>query len=154
MPKLDSLLMRAHLLRVEAERPELDHAIVRGLYERFMDCRDRQPELREFREYVDEIASSVDWLDLWHEFSPHEPTVEEHEGMCPPVEPAPRRSGGRPRGTGLLTAANVRAADQALRSERPTHAVTQEALAERLDVTVRSLQRFLKRHEMGWPLAE
>ena len=42
---------------------------------------------------------------------------------------------------------------QALRSARPAHPVTQEALAERLDVTVRSLQRFLKRHDMGWPLA-
>jgi hypothetical protein len=146
--------MRAHLLRVEAERPELDHAIVRGLYERFMDCRDRQPDLREFRDYVDEIASSVDWLDLWHEFSPHEPTVEEHEAMCGPVEPAPRRPRGRPRGTGLLTEANVRDTYRALRLERPTQAVTQEALAERLDVTVRSLQRFLKRHDMGWPLAE
>jgi hypothetical protein len=97
VPKLDSLLMRAHLLRVEAERPELDHAIVRGLYERFMDCRDRQPDLHEFRDYVDEIASSVDWLDLWHEFSPHEPTVEELEAMCAPVEPQPRCSRGRAR---------------------------------------------------------
>ncbi|HVM29543.1 MAG TPA: hypothetical protein VM305_02050 [Candidatus Limnocylindrales bacterium] len=83
MRKLDSLLMRADIIQVEEDRPDLDHHIVRGLYLRFVDCQDRQPDLDEFREYVDRITSSIDWLDLHNIFSPHAPTVEElaaHDG--------------------------------------------------------------------------
>ncbi len=66
-----------------------------------------------------------------------------------------RRPGrGRPRGTGLLTVANVREACTALRSEHPRHAVTQEALAERLEVSRRTLQGFLKANQLSWPLAD
>jgi hypothetical protein len=153
VPKLDSLLMRAHLLRVEAERPELDHAIVRGLYERFMDCRERQPDLHEFRDYVDEIASSFDWLDLWHQFSPHEPTVEEHEGMCAPVEPAPRRSRGRPKGT---RSASSEAIVAGFRTFRATHRrrPTQVQLASNLKppIAARTLQDLLGEYGLPWPI--
>ena len=61
---------------------------------------------------------------------------------------------GRPRGTGLLTVAIVRQAHKALRSERAPRAVTQEALAERLEVSRRTLQGFLKAHDLTWPLAD
>jgi hypothetical protein len=49
--------------------------------------------------------------------------------------------------------AAVRASHRAFRSEhgrRPTQA----ELASRLDVAVRSLQRFLGDHDLGWPLED
>ncbi len=73
MLKLDALLMRADISCLEAERPDLDHTIVRGLYENFVDCHGRQPDLYEFRDYVDRITSSIDWLDL-HNHSSNRPT--------------------------------------------------------------------------------
>ncbi len=44
-------------------------SIVRGLYEHFVDCQGRQPDLDEFRDYVDRITSSIEWLDLHNLFS-------------------------------------------------------------------------------------
>ncbi len=61
---------------------------------------------------------------------------------------------GRPRGTGLLSVANVREAYKALRAERPRRAVTQEAPAERLEVSRRTLQSLLKANELSWPLED
>jgi hypothetical protein len=103
--KLDPLLMRADIARVGAERPDLDHTIVRGLYEHFLDVQGRQPDLDEFRDYVDRITSSIEWLDLRELLDPHEPTVEERAAYeeaafhsdrvvnAVTVAPGPRRPG-------------------------------------------------------------
>ena len=102
MPKLDPLLMRADIARVETERPDLDHTIVRGLYEHFFDVQGRQPTLVEFHDYVDHITSSIEWLDLWERFSAHEPTEEERAGLLEGVTPGapPVTMGRRPRHPG------------------------------------------------------
>ncbi len=65
-----------------------------------------------------------------------------------------KRRRGRPKGTGLLTAAIVRSNNSALRTELQGRAPTQEALASRLDVAVRTLQDFLQANSLRWPLED
>jgi hypothetical protein len=109
MPKLDRWTMRARVGRVERERPDLEHSIVKGLYRNYSEMREREPTLDEFREYVHEITSTVEWRDLHEWFSRHEPTVEEKAALLDgigPVAPAvlvhrPRRP-GRPGWTAEL----------------------------------------------------
>ena len=153
MSPFDPLLMHAVVTRVEAERPALDLELVVALYHHLSGLEGPQPTFEALLEYLDRVEP---WLG--------EGGLRELLGLAPDAQrqrraaerpggdsPVPGR--GRPRGTGQLTVAKVRATYRAFRAERG-RGPTQEALAERLDVTVRSLQRFLKRHDMGWPLAE
>ena len=137
MAKLDRLLMRADIIHVEDERPDLDHTIVRGLYEHFVDMQGRQPSFDEFRDYVDRITSSIEWLDLWEQFSPHVPSVEEraaHEEATPQRDPSPEgrvtvarhsRGPGRPGWTAELFWARYR---DALGRTEPPHSYRALAL--------------------------
>lgn len=155
MPKLDSLLMRADIIQVEEDRPDLDAYIVRGLYLRFVDCQDRQPDLAEFRDYVDRITSSIDWLDLHNLFSPHEPTVEEldaltERGSNPGAPPGGRR--GRPKGSRSTTRQQVIDAYSSLR-RRYGRPPSQAELASNLNppIAKRTLQQHLKEYRLPWP---
>lgn len=156
MSRFDPLLMHAVVTRVEAERPALDLELVVALYHHLTGLDGPQPTFEALLEYLDRVEP---WLG--------EGGLRELLGLTPevprgwpaaaaaerPVGDSSVPGRGRPRGSGLLTVAKVRATYRAIRAERG-RGPTQEALAERLDVTVRSLQRFLKRHDMGWPLAE
>ena len=146
--------MLADIARLSFENPDLDAAVVRAIYQHQVLTTGRQPTLRQAREYIGHLTSHLD-----------DATIRVTLGLPPalgavretPVVPSvrARRPGrGRPRGTGLLTVANVREAYKALRAERPRRAVTQEALAERLEVSRRTLQGFLKANDLTWPLAD
>jgi hypothetical protein len=153
MSRPDPLLMLADIARLTFENPDLEEAVVRGIYQHQVMTTGRQPTLRQAREYIGHLTSHLD-----------DATIRVTLGLPPsvtavretPAEPTVRTrqpGRGRPRGTGLLTVEAVRAAHRAFRAERG-HRPTQEELASALDVAVRSLQRFLKRHDMGWPLGE
>jgi len=152
MTNPDPLLMSADIARVAAERPDLDEELVTALYQHLVLIEARQPTVDELREYVERVSC----LD--------QDTLRQRLGLGPRgtrgrqarrVErSAPAGLGrGRPRGSGQLTPAGIQASQQAFRAERGRRP-TQEELASRLDVAVRSLQRFLKQHDMGWPLGE
>jgi hypothetical protein len=158
--KLDPLLMRADIARVEDERPDLDHTIVRGLYEHFVDVRGRQPDLDEFREYVDRITSSIEWLDLHQWFSPHEPTTEERaalldgfgRGLAAGTAAEGRRRPGRPKGSRSTSRQQIVGAYRSLRT-RYGRAPTQGELASNLEPPIarRALQAHLKEYGLPWP---
>jgi hypothetical protein len=153
LSRSDPLLMLADIARLTLENPDLDEAVVRGIYQHQVFTSGRQPTLRQAREYIGHLTSHLDdaTIRVTLGLPPAGRTVRETPG------PSMRTRGpgrGRPRGTGLLTVANVREAYKALRAERPHRAVTQEALAERLDVTRRGLQGFLKANDLTWPLAD
>ncbi len=98
MPNLDRWTMRARVARVERERPDLEHSIVKGLYRDYFEAREREPSLDEFREYVHEITSTIEWRDLHDWFSRHEPTEEEKAALDPwarveAVDPTPAAEG-------------------------------------------------------------
>lgn len=154
MSRPDALLMLADIARLTFENPDLDEALVRALYQHQVLTTGHQPTLRQAREYIGHLTSHLD-----------DATIRVTLGLPPAVTAvretpaglgvrARQQGRGRPRGTGLLTVANVREAQKALRSERPPRAVTQEALAERLEVSRRTLQGFLKANELSWPLAD
>jgi predicted DNA-binding protein (UPF0251 family) len=154
MSRSDPLLMLADIARLAFENPDLDEAVVRGIYQHQVLATGRQPTLRQAREYIGHLTSHLD-----------DATIRVTLGLPPaaravretPAGPSvrTRRPGrGRPRGTGLLTVAIVRDACNALRSERAPRAVTQEALAERLEVSRRTLQGFLKANDLTWPIAD
>ena len=147
MIKPDPLLMRVRVGRVEEERPDLDHVIVRGLYEHFVDVHGRQPMLDEFRDYVDEITSSIEWLDLWERFAAHEPTEEERTGLLDDVAAAPvagrRRQPGRPGWTAELFWARYR---EALAKAPPPHTYRVVApLFVAIDGTVGTSPEYLRK---------
>ena len=159
--KLDRLLMRADINRVEVERPDLDHVIVRGLYEHFVDVQGRQPALDEFRDYVDRITSSIEWLDLFEQFSPHAPSIEEQEAFgrqepaeASPDRPQPQRARrGRPKGTRSASREQI---IDAYRTFRDSHQrkPTQAQLAANLrpPIAPRTLQDLLREYRLPWPL--
>lgn len=129
MNRSDPLLMLADVVRLTLEIPDLDEAVVRGIYQHQVLTTGRQPTLRQAREYIGHLTSHLDdaTIRVTLGLPPAVKTVRETPGV-PSVRT--RRPGrGRPRGTGLLTVANVREAYKTLRSERPRRAVTQEALA-------------------------
>jgi hypothetical protein len=148
--------MHAVITRVEAERPVLDLDLVVALYHHLSGLEGPQPTFEGLLEYMDHV---VPWLG--------EDGLRELLGLAPqaprgrpaaaaaerPVGDSSVPGRGRPRGTGLLTVAKVRETYRAIRAERDRKP-TQEELASRLDVAVRSLQRFLKHHDMEWPLGE
>ena len=154
MTNPDPLIMSADIARVAAERPELGEELVAALYHHLVLIEARQPTVDELREYVDRVSC----LD--------QETLRQRLGLmtrgrrgrrAAAVErPVGARAGpgrGRPRGSGQLTVGTVKASHQAFRAEhgrRPT----QEELASGLDVAVRSLQRFLRDHDLGWPLPD
>lgn len=153
MSRFDPLIMHAVITRVEAERPVLDLDLVVALYHHLTGLDGPQPTFEALLEYLDRVEP---WLG--------EGGLRELLGLAPDAprrrraaewpgggSPVPGR--GRPRGSGLLTVPKVRATYRAIRAERG-RGPTQEELASRLDVAVRSLQRFLKHHDMEWPLGE
>jgi hypothetical protein len=150
----DALLMLADIARLTFEHSDVDESLIRAIYQHQVLATGRQPTLRQARAYIGHLTSHLD-----------DATIRVTLGLPPEVRtvhatPAgpnlrTRRTGrGRPRGTGLLTVAIVKEAYKALRSEHPRRAVTQEALAERLEVSRRTLQGFLKANELTWPLAD
>lgn len=142
----DPLIMSADIARVVSERPELDEELVRGMYHNFVFTQRQQPTIDELRTYVDRLSS----LD--------EAELRQRLGLGPRRRRAPRSPArparGRPKGSGLLTMTAVLEGNRALRAERKGRAVTQEALAERLEVSARTLQDFLKANDLPWPLQE
>jgi hypothetical protein len=153
--KLDALLMRADINRLEAERPDLDHAIVQGLYDHFVDCHERQPELGEFRGYVDHITSSIEWLDLHKRFSTHEPTLEERQALTGPPSPVLSKSAGRrgrPKGSRLTSRNQLIATYGSLR-KRYGRPPSQSELASNLEppIAKRTLQQHLREYSLPWP---
>ena len=148
MSRPDRLAILADIARVAAEYPDLGEEVVRELRGRLRWRQPHEPTLDEFRAYVERLSglgAEVLRLQLGLVTYP----VKHRPRPAPPTTPGR----GRPRGTGLLTVEAVRAAHEAVRAERGRKP-TQEELASALDVAVRSLQRFLKRHDMGWPLGE
>ncbi len=142
----DPLIMSADIARVALERPELGEELVQALYQHLVLIEGRQPAIDELREYVDRLSS----LD--------EHALRQRLGLVARRKRGPRSPAkpgrGRPKGTGLLTAAIVRSTNSALRTELQGRAPTQEALASRLEVSVRTLQDFLKANGLRWPLEE
>ena len=156
MSRPDPLLMSADITLLEAERPDLDVELIAAIYGHLLEVEGRQPTLAEVREYVDHVLSYLgegmlrQRLGLEVRQPLRRPSAVERPDPAPPAATPGR---GRPRGTGLLTVAKVRETYGAIRAERGRQP-TQEELASRLDVAVRSLQRFLKHHDMEWPLGE
>ncbi|MDA8201339.1 MAG: hypothetical protein M0Z49_00975 [Chloroflexi bacterium] len=142
----DPLIMSADIARVASERPELGEELVQALYQHLVLIEGRQPAIDELRDYVDRLSS----LD--------EHALRQRLGLVARRKRGPRAPAkpvrGRPKGNGLLTAAIVRSNNSALRTELQGRAPTQDALASRLEVSVRTLQDFLKASGLAWPLAD
>jgi len=153
--QFDPLLMHAVVARVEVERPDLDLELAIALCRHLSGLEGPQPTFEGLLEYMDHV---LPWLgeDELRErlgLAPHDPRQRPSGTAGGSSAPRRRPRAGRPRGSGQLTSGAVRASHRAFRSEhgrRPTQA----ELAARLDVAVRSLQRFLRDHDMGWPLAD
>jgi hypothetical protein len=152
MSRPDPLLMLADIARLASETPDLDAGLIRAIYQHQVLSTGRQPTLRQAREYIGHLTSHLDEVTLRATLGL--PPAAGMVGETPAVPSVrTRRPGrGRPRGTGLLTVVTVREAYKTLRSERPRRAVTQEELAERLEVSRRTLQGFLKANDLTWPL--
>lgn len=142
----DPLIMSADIARVVSEHPELDEELVRGMYQNFVFTQREQPTIEELRAYVDRVSIL------------NEAALRQHLGLGARRRRAPRSPAkpgrGRPKGSGLLTMTAVLEGSRALRAERKGRVVTQEALAERLEVSARTLQDFLKANDLPWPLQE
>ena len=149
MSRPDRLVILADIARVAAEFPDLGEEVVGALRGRLRWRHVDEPTLDEFRAYVERLSGlGADALRLQLGLVTG-PVI--HLPRRAPAAVVPGR--GRPRGSGRLTSGAVRASHRAFRSEhgrRPTQA----ELASRLDVAVRSLQRFLRDHELGWPLED
>lgn len=153
MSRSDPLLMLADIARMEAERPDLDVELIAAIYQHLLVLEARQPTLDELREYVERVSCLGEGVLRQHLGLEVRQPRRRPQAVERPAS-APAGPGvGRPMGTGLLTVEAVRAAHRAVRAERGRQP-TQEELASALDVAVRSLQRFLKRHDMGWPPGE
>jgi predicted DNA-binding protein (UPF0251 family) len=150
----DALLMLADIARLTFEHSDVDEALIRAIYQHQVLTTGRQPTLRQAREYIGHLTSHLDDATIRVTLGLPPPVTTVRETPVGPSVRTLRPGRGRPRGTGLLTVANVREAYKALRAERPRHAVTQEALAERLEVSRRTLQGFLKSNDLTWPLAD
>jgi hypothetical protein len=149
----DALLMLADIARLTFEHSDVDETLIRAIYQHQVLTTGRQPTLRQARAYIGHLTSHLDDATIRVTLG-LPPAAAVVEAPAAPSARARRPGRGRPRGTGLLTVANVRQAHKALRSERAPRAVTQEALAERLEVSRRTLQGFLKAHDLTWPLAD
>ncbi len=154
MRRADPLLMLADIARLVSEHPGLDEAVVRGIYQHQVLTTGRQPTICQARDYIGHLTSQLDdatirvtlGLPQARRAAPEAPAaLEARKG---------RPGRGRPRGTRLLTEPAVREGYRTLRAERRGRRVTQEALAERLEVSRRTLQDFLKANELSWPLED
>lgn len=146
MSRSDPLLMLADIAQVASERPEVDEALVRAIYQHLVLTRGRQPTIQQARDYIDHLTSRID-----------EETIRRTLGLVAPRKVGPRAPAkarrGRPKGSGQLTMEAVRASHAALRSER-NRRPTQQQLASTLDVAVRTLQDFLGANDLTWPLED
>jgi hypothetical protein len=141
----DPLIMSADIARMASERPELGEELTRALYQHLVLIEGRQPTIDELRDYVERV-SSLDESALRQRLGLVSPR---RRGPRPPAKP----KRGRPKGSGQLTMEAVRTSHAALRQElnrRPT----QQQLASRLDVAVRTLQDFLQANDLMWPLKD
>lgn len=138
--------MLADIAQIISERPEIDEALVRGIYQYLVMTEGRRPSIEHAREYIDHLTSHLD-----------EDTIRLTVGLPPRRKRRARTPGtrgrGRPRGSGHLNLAAVQDAHKAYR-ERHRRRPTQQALASELDVAVRTLQDFLKDNELAWPLQD
>lgn len=146
MSRSDPLLMLADIVEVASERPELDRGMVQAIYQNYILTQGRQPTIEQARDYIDRLTSRLD-----------EATLRQRLGLVAPRKRGPRAPGppkrGRPKGSGQLTIEAVRTSHTALRREH-NRRPTQQQLASRLDVAVRTLQDFLQANDMRWPLEE
>ena len=152
MSRSDPLLMLADIARLASEHPDLDEELVRGIYQHLV-----LEAGRSRRSTVCASTSAPRVLSRRrHPGSPRAPPCGSQRPSAPGraagLRAAPARPGS-PEGHGPADCGDVREAHRAIRAERGRQP-TQEELASALDVAVRSLQRFLKRHDMGWPLGE
>ena len=154
MSRSDPLLMLADVARLAFEHSDVDETLIRAIYQHQVLTTGRQPTLRQAREYIGHLTSHLDeaTLRVMLGLPPAGGTVRETSAVPSVRTRVPGR--GRPRGTGILTVGNVRKAHKSLCAERAPRPVTQEALAERLEVSRRTLQGFLKANELSWPLAD
>ncbi len=60
MSRSDPLLMLADIARLASENPDLDEALVRGIYQHQVLTTGRQPTLRQAREYIGHLTSHLD----------------------------------------------------------------------------------------------
>ncbi len=149
MSRPDRLAILADIARVAAEYPDVGEEVVAALRGRLRWRQPHEPTLDELRAYVERMSSlGAEELRLQLGLVAY---PVRHRPRPVPVATAPGR--GRPRGSGRLTVAAVRASHRALLAERGRRP-TQAQLASRLDVAIRSLQRFLRDHELGWPFEE
>lgn len=142
----DPLLMLADIARVAAERPELDETTVHAIYQHLVLTQGTHPTIDQARDYVDHLTSNLG-----------ERAVRQRLGLGPLRKGGRRapakQTRGRPKGSGHLSLASVRGSYTTLRAEhgrRPT----QQQLASRLDVAVRTLQDFLQANDLSWPLPD
>ena len=141
----DPLIMSADIARMASERPELGEDLTRALYQHLVLIEGRQPTIDELRDYVERVSS----LD--------ESALRQRLGLVAPRRRGPRAPAkpkrGRPKGSGQLTREAVRTSHAALQREH-NRRPTQQQLASRLDVAVRTLQDFLQTNDLMWPLKE
>ena len=145
MSNPDPLLMSADIARVASERPELDEDLIQAIYQHLVLIESRQPTIDELRDYVDRVSSL------------EQDKLRQRLGLGPRRgrgRVVARTGLGRPKGTGLLTPMAVRDANRAARAERQGRPPTQAAVAERLEVSVRTLQDFLKANDLAWPIRD
>ena len=142
----DPLIMSADIARVVAERPEMGEELVRALYQHLVLIEGRQPEIDELRDYVDRL-SSLDERALRQRLG-----LVARRGRARSA--ATKRESRAPEG--LRSADRGRGPGRRTRPSAPSTAArpTQEELASRLDVAVRTLQDFLKANDLGWPLED
>ena len=100
--------MLADIARLTFENPDLDEAVVRGIYQHQVLTTGRQPTLRQAREYIGHLTSHLDDI-----------TIRVTLGLPPPrpsgdgtqrARAVPARRPGRPAWTAELFAVRYRAA--------------------------------------------
>lgn len=94
MSRSDPLLMLADIAHLAFENPDLDEALVRGIYQHQVLTTGRQPTLRQAREYIGHLTSHLDdaTIRVTLGLPPADAT------KVPPANPAPvrPRQPGRP----------------------------------------------------------
>ena len=85
MSRSDPLLMLADIARLAFEHPDLDEALVRGIYQHQVLTTGRQPTLRQAREYIGHLTSHLD-----------DATIRVTLGLPPAVSGGPRDACRRP----------------------------------------------------------
>ena len=91
MSRSDPLLMLADIARLSFENPDLDEALVRGIYQHQVLTTGRQPTLRQAREYIGHLTSHLD--DATIRVTLGLPPAVTGQSASPPIQP---RRPGRP----------------------------------------------------------